>query len=72
MNQKSAAGEGPAVLAPLVEQYVRLVLELGLYDADEVDAYYGPEEWKPREPAERVIPAGRLSDSVARLAATLQ
>lgn len=31
------------------ELYVKLVLELGLYDADFVDAYYGPAEWKPDE-----------------------
>jgi hypothetical protein len=27
--------------------YVKLVLQLGNYDADYVDAYYGPEEWRP-------------------------
>ncbi len=31
----------------IVERYVRLVLKVGVYDADYVDAYYGPEEWKP-------------------------
>jgi len=31
----------------LAEAYVKLVLQIGLYDADYVDAYYGPEEWKP-------------------------
>ena len=31
----------------LVERYVRLVLKIGVYDSDYVDAYYGPEEWKP-------------------------
>ncbi|MGW8123223.1 hypothetical protein ACV07N_11240 [Roseivirga echinicomitans] len=29
------------------EAYVKLVLEIGQYDSDFVDAYYGPEEWKP-------------------------
>ena len=29
------------------ERYVKLVLKLGLYDPDYVDAYYGPNEWKP-------------------------
>ncbi len=28
------------------EQYVKLVLALGQHDADYVDAYYGPPEWK--------------------------
>jgi hypothetical protein len=31
----------------LAERYVRLVLALGQHDADYVDAYYGPPEWKP-------------------------
>ncbi len=31
----------------IAEDYVKLVLEAGLYDAYFVDAYYGPEEWKP-------------------------
>ncbi|KAB2880406.1 hypothetical protein F9K33_05245 [bacterium] len=35
----------------IAESYVKLVLQVGLYDADFVDAYYGPEEWKPSEPS---------------------
>jgi len=31
----------------IAESYVRLALEIGQYDSDFVDAYYGPEEWKP-------------------------
>lgn len=31
----------------LAEQYVKLVLRVGQYNADFVDAYYGPEGWKP-------------------------
>lgn len=31
----------------IAENYVKLVLEIGQYDSDFVDAYYGPEEWKP-------------------------
>jgi len=30
----------------VAERYVKLVLALGLHDADYVDAYYGPREWK--------------------------
>ncbi len=33
----------------IAEQYVKLVLEIGLYKPDYVDAYYGPAEWKPDE-----------------------
>jgi hypothetical protein len=31
----------------VAEQYVKLVLKIGMYDSDYVDAYYGPAEWKP-------------------------
>ena len=31
----------------IAENYVRLVLEIGLYKADYIDAYYGPEELMP-------------------------
>ncbi len=31
----------------IAESYVKVVLKVGLYDPDYVDAYYGPEEWKP-------------------------
>jgi hypothetical protein len=30
----------------LAERYVKLVLAVGLHDADYVDAYYGPAEWR--------------------------
>ncbi|HEY9182391.1 MAG TPA: hypothetical protein VIQ99_04270, partial [Gammaproteobacteria bacterium] len=30
----------------LAERYVRLVLAVGQHDADYVDAYYGPPEWR--------------------------
>jgi hypothetical protein len=33
----------------IAEGYVKLVLEIGKYDPNFVDAYYGPKEWKPKE-----------------------
>jgi len=36
----------PQHLDQLAERYVRLVLSIGVHDADFVDAYYGPEEWQ--------------------------
>ena len=36
-----------ATMNTIAERYVRLVLNIGVYDPDYVDAYYGPEEWKP-------------------------
>jgi hypothetical protein len=46
-STRSPSGRSGAVLDRLAEQYVRLVLQAGQYDPDFVDAYYGPEEWKP-------------------------
>jgi hypothetical protein len=47
---------GQAAVDPLEnisEQYVRLVLGVGLHDADYVDAYYGPAEWRTQVEAEQ-------------------
>ncbi len=40
-------GELELKMNDVAEQYVKLVLEIGIYKPDYVDAYYGPEEWKP-------------------------
>ena len=43
---------------PLAERYVRLVLAMGQHDADYVDAYYGPPEWrKEAESSKRPLAA---------------
>lgn len=31
----------------VAENYVKLILKVGIFDPDYVDAYYGPQEWKP-------------------------
>ncbi|MDD3642570.1 MAG: hypothetical protein PHQ19_03800 [Candidatus Krumholzibacteria bacterium] len=36
-----------AAVDRVAESYVRLALEIGLYDRDFVDAYTGPPEWRP-------------------------
>ncbi len=48
-----AFGQSPqsSPLDTIAERYVKLVLALGQHDADYVDAYYGPPEW--RSEAER-------------------
>ncbi|WP_439881770.1 hypothetical protein ACSX1A_01160 [Pontibacter sp. MBLB2868] len=46
-----------ASMNELAERYVKTLLKLGQYDSDIVDAYYGPEEWKPVAPAEDTLPA---------------
>ena len=35
-------------LDTIAERYVKLVLEVGLYDPDLVDAYFGPPDWADR------------------------
>lgn len=55
------------LLAPLAEQYVRLVLAVGVHDDGYVDAYYGPEEWQAQVAAE-AAPLDTLHARAARLA----
>ncbi len=45
----------------LAENYVKLVLEIGQYDSDFVDAYYGPEEWRPTVEKKDSLPASLLT-----------
>jgi len=51
----------------LAEQYVRLVLAVGQHDADYVDAYYGPPEWRKEAEAQKlplteVLPIPEVSE----------
>ncbi len=51
----------------LAERYVRLVLAVGQYDADYVDAYYGPPEWRTEAEA-RKLPLTDIASRAATLA----
>jgi hypothetical protein len=54
----------------IAEQYVKLVLALGQHDADYVDAYYGPPEWKTAAASDKAdldAIASRASALVAAL-----
>jgi hypothetical protein len=54
----------------IAEQYVKLVLALGQHDADYVDAYYGPPEWrKAAESSKLDLPAieSRAADLISTL-----
>ncbi len=46
-NNLSPKAELEIKMNDIAEQYVKLVLEIGIYKPDYIDAYYGPEEWKP-------------------------
>ncbi len=50
--------QSTSVMDEVAESYVRLVLAVGEYDADYVDAYYGPQEWRDEVTAEQLpLPA---------------
>jgi hypothetical protein len=44
----------PDPIDGISERYVKLVLALGQHDADYVDAYYGPAEWKTAAEAKKI------------------
>jgi hypothetical protein len=54
----------------LGERYVRLVLAMGQHDADYVDAYYGPSEWRAESEAAK-LPLSEIVTRAAGLARDL-
>ena len=46
-NIKQPSRELETKMNALSERYVKLVLKVGKFDPDYVDAYYGPKEWEP-------------------------
>jgi hypothetical protein len=56
-----------AAMDALAEQYVKLVLAVGVHDADYVDAYYGPPEWRAAAAEQRRSLAGLDADAAALL-----
>jgi len=69
-----AAGAGVAQTArpatpmnTIAEQYVKLVLAVGQHDADYVDAFYGPAEWKTAATRQKMA-LGEIEATAARLA----
>jgi hypothetical protein len=64
------AAHGPAAaMSDLAERYVKLVLAVGVHDADYVDAYYGPPEWRAEAAAARRGIPELEADATALLAA---
>lgn len=55
----------------IAEQYVKLVLAMGQHDADYVDAFYGPAEWKSKA-AEEMKPLGAIKAEATQLRAVLE
>jgi hypothetical protein len=59
-------------LNTLAEQYVRLGLAIGQYDADFVDAYYGPDSLKPKGAPAATFPKDSLLSAVTSLTNALR
>ena len=53
----------PDSIEVIAEKYIRLVLQVGQYDSAVVDAYFGPEEWKPNEQKAAIFPEETLVNS---------
>ena len=54
----------------IAERYVKLVLAVGQHDADYVDAFYGPAEWKT-EAEQRKMPVKEIGAAAERLIADI-
>jgi hypothetical protein len=59
-------GAQSTTMNTLGERYVRLVLAMGQHDADYVDAYYGPPEWRTQAESGK-IPLADISQRAAAL-----
>ena len=64
----ACAGPETNQMQALAEQYVKLVLAVGQHDADYVDAFYGPPEWRT---AAVKRPLGEIEAEAAGVAARL-
>jgi hypothetical protein len=62
-----AALKCSAQMSNLSERYVKLVLAVGVHDADYVDAYYGPPEWRTAAAEQRRSIAELDADAAAWL-----
>jgi hypothetical protein len=60
-----AHAQAPSTMNSLAERYVRLVLALGQHDADYVDAYYGPPEWRKQAESARRPVSAIVTDAAA-------
>jgi hypothetical protein len=67
----SREGSAEMNMNKVAEAYVKLVLAVGQHDADYVDAYYGPPEWRTAAEA-RKRPLPELRAEAATLIADLQ
>lgn len=71
-SKKKEAVQQALPMNELAERYVKVVLKLGQYDNDIIDAYYGPEEWKPTEQPADSLPAPELLQELQLIQDNLQ
>jgi hypothetical protein len=72
VESQKTAPENTFSIDSVAESYVKLVLEVGLYNSDVVDAYYGPEEWRPKPIAEgTAFPHQQLFTRASELSAKM-
>src|SRR5213082_1461586 len=60
-----ATSYDPKAMNHAAERYVKLVLALGEHDADYVDAYYGPPEWRAEVKAKKATVDAIREEAVA-------
>ncbi len=60
----TTATQDPQAMNSAAERYVKLVLAMGEHDADYVDAYYGPPEWREEVKAKKASLDDIHSDAV--------
>jgi hypothetical protein len=67
-QQPGGPSKAATTMDSIAENYVKLVLAVGQHDADYVDAYYGPPEWKKESDAVKA-PLDSLTAQAAELLA---
>lgn len=65
-----AAAAARRTMTESAEAYVKLVLALGVHDADYVDAYYGPPEWRAAADSAK-LPVAAIRERAAALRGAL-
>jgi hypothetical protein len=68
LSCRSAAPDTVRAMNEIAESYVKLVLAVGQHDADYVDAYYGPPEWRKAAQANK----SRLPEIAAQASTLLE
>jgi len=66
-QENKPAQDVNAEMNSIAQQYVRLGLDIGQYDTDFVDAYYGPDSLKPAAPKLAAMPVDSFQKKISTL-----